>query len=438
MTRHNHRGIAFLVAVVLAAIVLTGCGTTGSGSFTGGGGSSSPASISASPGTANFGSVLVGTTASQTITLANTGGSAATLTAVNASSSTFGVSGLSLPATIGAGASLPVSITVTPTSAGTISGTISFVSSAANSPAVVTVNGTATSGSVAQIAASPASINFGSITVNTSANRTLTVSNPGTATLTVTAANMTGAAFSITGTMFPISINQGASRAMTVTFNPGTVGNHSGNITFASNATNQISPVILTGAATAVPAPMLNASPTDLSYGQVPVGGSSSRTVTLSNTGNASVTISAANVTGAGFSVTGITFPRTVAVGASTTATIRFAPQSAGGANGSVSFVSNANNSPAVVTVSGSSFAPVAHFVDLSWQETSTVSGYRVYRSNQSGSGYQLITSSPVSGTTFTDASVQSGQTYFYVVTAVASGAESAFSNETTAIIPIP
>jgi fibronectin type 3 domain-containing protein len=67
------------------------------------------------------------------------------------------------------------------------------------------------------------------------------------------------------------------------------------------------------------------------------------------------------------------------------------------------------------------------------------VDGYRVYRSNQSGAGYQSITPSPVAGTAFTDAGVQSGQTYFYVVTAVdGQGVESVFSNEITAVIPIP
>jgi len=105
-----------------------------------------------------------------------------------------------------------------------------------------------------------------------------------------------------------------------------------------------------------------------------------------------------------------------------------------------VSFISNANNSPAGVTLSGSGFTPVAHFVDLSWQASaSTVDGYRIYRSTQSGTGYQLINGSLVPGLTFTDSTVQSGQTYFYVVTAVdAVGSESMFSNEATAPVPIP
>jgi hypothetical protein len=162
--------------------------------------------------------------------------------------------------------------------------------------------------------------------------------------------------------------------------------------------------------------------------------------VTLTNTGNATVSIFAANITGSEYSVSGISFPRSVAPGASTTATINFTPQATGNSTGSVSFVSDANNSPALLSVSGSGFVPVAHAVDLNWNaSTSAVDGYRVYRSTQSGGGFQLMRSSLVPVLVFTDNSVQSGQTYFYVVTAVdAQGVESALSNEATAAVPIP
>jgi fibronectin type 3 domain-containing protein len=41
--------------------------------------------------------------------------------------------------------------------------------------------------------------------------------------------------------------------------------------------------------------------------------------------------------------------------------------------------------------------------------------------------------------TTYTDSSVQAGQTYFYVTTAVdGSGKESANSNQTQAVVPTP
>jgi len=140
--------------------------------------------------------------------------------------------------------------------------------------------------------------------------------------------------------------------------------------------------------------------------------------------------------------VSGLTLPKTLAAGSSTTATVKFAPTTTGAASGSVAFVSNASNSPATVTLSGTgSTATVAHAVDLTWSAstTSTVVGYKVYRGSQSGGPYALLTTSAVSGSTYTDNSVQSGQTYYYAVSAVdASGAESALSNEATAAIPIP
>ena len=78
-----------------------------------------------------------------------------------------------------------------------------------------------------------------------------------------------------------------------------------------------------------------------------------------------------------------------------------------------------------------------AHTVSLAWKAStsSNVVGYNVYRGTTSGS-YGLLDSMNAS-TSFTDSTVQNGQTYFYVVTAVdSSGMESPHSNVAQAIIP--
>ena len=60
-----------------------------------------------------------------------------------------------------------------------------------------------------------------------------------------------------------------------------------------------------------------------------------------------------------------------------------------------------------------------------------------MYRSSISGGPYTKFTSLPDASTTFTDSSVLSGQTYYYVVTAVDSNnVESLYSNQATAVIP--
>ncbi len=87
---------------------------------------------------------------------------------------------------------------------------------------------------------------------------------------------------------------------------------------------------------------------------------------------------------------------------------------------------------------SGFNVQVTAHAAILHWNpSTSVVVGYRVYRSTQSGTGYALITSTLVSGTSFRDITVAKGQTYFWVVTSVdAQFNESGFSNEVLATIP--
>ena len=78
------------------------------------------------------------------------------------------------------------------------------------------------------------------------------------------------------------------------------------------------------------------------------------------------------------------------------------------------------------------------HVAILNWNpSTSVVIGYNVYRSTQSGTGYTLITPTPVSGTSFRDSTVAKGQTYFWVIKSVdANFNVSAPSNEVFATIP--
>ena len=91
------------------------------------------------------------------------------------------------------------------------------------------------------------------------------------------------------------------------------------------------------------------------------------------------------------------------------------------------------------VTGSGSGGGgPVSHSVVLNWSASPTPSvTYKVYRSTTAGV-YSTPLASSISTTSYTDGTVQSGTTYYYVVTAVNSGGESARSNESPAAIPVP
>jgi fibronectin type 3 domain-containing protein len=76
----------------------------------------------------------------------------------------------------------------------------------------------------------------------------------------------------------------------------------------------------------------------------------------------------------------------------------------------------------------------------LSWiASPSTVIGYNVYRATISGGPYTRLNSSLIPTTQYSDVNVQSGQTYYYVVTAMdSSNMESSYSNQSSATIPTP
>lgn len=91
--------------------------------------------------------------------------------------------------------------------------------------------------------------------------------------------------------------------------------------------------------------------------------------------------------------------------------------------------------------LTGTCVTGVSHSVTLNWtaSTSSNVSGYNVYRGLTSGGPYTKVNSSLVGGVTYTDTTVQAGQTYYYVSTAVdSSNNESGYSNQAQGVIPSP
>jgi len=205
------------------------------------------------------------------------------------------------------------------------------------------------------------------------------------------------------------------------------VSNAAGTVTSGAASLNVTAPTTL----------MLNSSANSLSFGNVTVSSSSTQNVTLTNAGSANVIISQVMVGGAGFNATGAN-GTILSPGQSTTLTSTFAPSASGAAAGSITVSSNASNSPASISLSGTGVAAVSHSVALNWApDASGATGYNTYSSAVSGGPYTKLTSASLPSTSYTDTTVQPGHTYYYVVTAVnSSNQESAYSGEVTALVP--
>jgi hypothetical protein len=91
------------------------------------------------------------------------------------------------------------------------------------------------------------------------------------------------------------------------------------------------------------------------------------------------------------------------------------------------------------VNFTATAVVPVSHSITVNWtaSTSSNIVGYNVYRGSTSGGPYTQI--GFTGGTSYVDANVSSGQTYFYVVTAVdGRNKKSAYSTQATAVIPTP
>jgi hypothetical protein len=181
-------------------------------------------------------------------------------------------------------------------------------------------------------------------------------------------------------------------------------------------------------------------SSTTVNFGSVTVGATITRQIQVTNTGTTSVTITENAASGAGFSASGIGSGLILQAAQAATLTISFTPISAGQVTGTVALASDAWSAPVIIELSGGGVEPTAaaHVASLAWDASSSVvAGYNAFRGTQSGGPYAQLNSSVISSTSYSDATVASGQTYFYVVTAVdSSGAESDYSNEVSATIP--
>lgn len=421
------RGSLLVIALlILIAGGLEGCALTG--------GANTPPNnqgdLSAPP-SLGFGNVAVGSSSNQTITLNNSGSAAVNVTQATFSNSSFSAPGLALPMSVAAGETATVKIQFAPKSAGAASGSLSITSDATNSPVSVSLTGAGTQG---QLAASPGTIAFGNVAVNGSTSQTVTLSNAGSASVKISQATASGAGFSLSGLNGPATVNAGGRISFTVAFAPTIGGSAAGSIQIASNASNPSLTISLGGFGTTA-TPMLSSNPTSVTFGDVAAGQSTSSSVTVTNTGGSTVTITGVSGPGAPYTVSGITANQTIAAEQSTTLNVNFAPTTTGSFTGNATITSTATNSPMTIAVAGGS-----HSVSLSWTaSTSTVVGYNVYRGTVSGGPYTLVNSSLVPGTTYTDLGIASGQTYYYVVTAVnSSGSESVYSNQASAAVPTP
>ncbi len=210
----------------------------------------------------------------------------------------------------------------------------------------------------AATAAAPAA--FADQVINTtSAARTITLRNTGSANLVVAGITLTGpdaAMFAIAPSPDCTTLAPNATCTIDVTFTPTATGARTANVAIAHNATGSPTNVAVGGTGIPVPAPILGALPGPVQFANQIVGTSATQTVTLTNTGNAALEISGVSLDGTDatmFAATAGPGCAAIAPGGSCAVTVSFTPASPGAKTASLVITHNAGGSPSRVSVSG-------------------------------------------------------------------------------------
>jgi hypothetical protein len=189
--------------------------------------------------------------------------------------------------------------------------------------------------------------------------------------------------------------------------------------------------------------PTLTLQSTSVPFGDVTDGSPSYQSVTLTSSGTAALTVSAGAVSGAGYTISGVSFPSTLNPGQTATLEIEFDPTTPGVSDGSVTLTSNSSaGTTSTISLSGTGVAPSSSYeVNLTWDpptdSTDPVAGYNIYRAVSGSSTYELLNSSLDMTTTYIDTTVQNSTSYIYYVESVDDeGNQSAPSNDFAVSVP--
>ena len=211
------------------------------------------------------------------------------------------------------------------------------------------------SGSAPAATLTPTSLGFGDVAVGvTSAVKTVTVKNTGSAALTITKIAITGtnsADFVETATTCGASLAVSATCTISVAFKPSATGARSAAISITDNASGSPQQVPLSGTGTTA-----KFAPASVGFGSVATGvTSTAKIVTLTNVGTTTLTITAIAITGTNASDFAQTHTcgASLAAGASCTFSVTFKPSATGTRSASLSVTDNAVGSPQLVSLSG-------------------------------------------------------------------------------------
>jgi hypothetical protein len=239
--------LATLLILISAIVSISGCtGAASSPKAATQPTSPSPATITVAPLSISFNSVAVGSTASQSVTISNGGGSSLSVTSVSTTAAGVTITGITLPLSIAAGGQSSFNVVYSPKAAGALSGTVSVVSDLSTTAIPVSLTGVGTV-ATATLTTSTNTLAFGTVTDGQSSLLPVVLTNSGNSNITISGVTGASAPYTTSGVSAGLILTPGQSATLNVTFAPTAAGSDPGTVAVASNATNSPNNITLSG-----------------------------------------------------------------------------------------------------------------------------------------------------------------------------------------------
>jgi len=329
-----------------------------------------------------FGDVSVGQSSDQILTISNNGTATVNITNITGFSAPFSiVTPPAPPVPLAPGDSIQLTVRFSPTQAGTFTSNINIMTDLPSINQTIQLGGT---GRQPLQTVSTTTIDYGIVSNGATKDLTFNIGNSGNTDLTVNSLTLSGtSAFTLVSPpALPLTVASGAVQTITIRFSPAALTTYNGTLNVVSNGGTQA--ITLTGQGAAG---LISVAPTALDFGTIALSNSKTMPVTITNTGNAPLSITGiTNPANQAFTVSYIgTVPLTLLPNTSFTVMVTFTSNVAGAFTSSFIVNTDASNGNQTINLQGnmSNFSittpslPQAQ-LNAAYSQTLTATGGRV------------------------------------------------------------
>jgi hypothetical protein len=303
------------------------------------------------PASLTFSAQPVGTSsAAQAVTFTDTGNATLNISTIQVTGDFAQIN--NCPASLAPASSCAINVTFTPTVSGTRNGTLIISDNAQGTPQIANLTGTGSAAPSPVVVLTPASLTFPSQPLtSSSAAQSVTLANTGNAALNIGSIQVTGDFAQVNNC--PSNLVPATSCAINVTFTPTAPGTRNGSLIVNDNAQDTPQTATLTGTGSGGPGPAAILTPSSLTFATQPLTSSSAaQSVTLANTGNATLNVGRIQMSGDYLETNNC--QAQLQPSTSCTINVTFSPKATGTRNGTVTVNDNASGNLQTVTLTGS------------------------------------------------------------------------------------